>query len=45
MGQVRERRAEVDRNSRWMDGQRQIDTLSKHMNSLIDLFIDRPKDK
>ena len=45
MGQVRERRAEVNKNSRWMDGQRQIGILSKHMNSLIDLFIDRPKDK
>ena len=45
MGQVRERRAEVNKNSRWMDGQRQIGILSKHTNSLIDLFIDRPKDK
>ena len=45
MGQVRERRAEVNKNSRSMDGQRQIGILSKHTNSLIDLFIDRPKDK
>ena len=30
MGQVRERRAVVDRNSRWMGRQRQIDILTKH---------------
>lgn len=39
MGQVRERRVVVDRNSRWMDRQRQIDVPTKH--KLMNRFISR----
>ena len=39
MGQVRERRAVVDRNSRWMGRQRQIDILTKH--KLMNRFTSR----